>query len=154
MACFTCMVTSHMFVKIWMRWSVALSFAFYRGKKHLWIVFSLKEPGDSDAPLYLGIPTLPLLCGGRPIYQRLSKEIPTLLMSHKSTREIPTLPLIQQRDWHLFSVSLTASAEANTYSALDWHCTRRIPSPVYRQRSFKDRSVLFIQIAMNNWSPN
>ena len=26
-----------------MRWSIALSSAFYRGRKHLWIVFSFKE---------------------------------------------------------------------------------------------------------------
>ena len=45
-------------------------------------------------------------------------------------REIPTLPLIQQRDWHLFSVSPTACAEPIAYSALDWHCTQRNPSPV------------------------
>ena len=86
--------------------------------------------------------------------QTLSKEIPTLLTSLKSTRKIPTLPLTQQRDWHLFSVSPTACTEPNTYSALDWHFTQRIPSPVDRQQSsFKDRSVLFIQIAMNYWSP-
>ena len=48
----------------------------------------LKVPGDTDTPLYQrsqGIPTLPLLCGGRPLCQMLSKEIPTLLTSHKST---------------------------------------------------------------------
>ena len=32
-----------------------------------------------------GVPTLPLLCGGRPLFQRPSKEIPTLLLTHKST---------------------------------------------------------------------
>ena len=40
MARFTCIVTSQVFVEIWMRWSIALSSAFYTGKKHLWIVFS------------------------------------------------------------------------------------------------------------------
>ena len=39
-ACFTCIVTSQVFVEIWMRWSIALSAAFYTGRKHLWIVFS------------------------------------------------------------------------------------------------------------------
>ena len=39
---FTCIVTSQMFVEIWMRWSIALSSAFYTGRKHLWIVFSFK----------------------------------------------------------------------------------------------------------------
>ena len=42
MARFTCIVTSQVFVEIWMRWSIALSSAFYRGRKHLWIVFSFK----------------------------------------------------------------------------------------------------------------
>ena len=40
MASFTCIVTSQVFVEIWMRWSIALSSAFYTGRKHLWIVFS------------------------------------------------------------------------------------------------------------------
>ena len=31
-----------MFVEIWMRWSIALSSAFYRGRQYLWIVFSFK----------------------------------------------------------------------------------------------------------------
>ena len=42
MAGFTCIVTSQVFVEIWMRWSITLSSAFYRGRKHLWIVFSFK----------------------------------------------------------------------------------------------------------------
>ena len=46
-------------------------------------------------------------------------------------REIPTLLLTQQRDCHLFSVSPTACAEPIAYSALDWPCTQRIPSPVH-----------------------
>ena len=37
---FTCIVTSQVFVKIWMRWSIVLNSAFYRGRKYLWIVFS------------------------------------------------------------------------------------------------------------------
>ena len=37
---FTCIVTSQVFVEIWMRWSISLSSAFYPGMKHLWIVFS------------------------------------------------------------------------------------------------------------------
>ena len=37
---FTCIVTSQVFMEIWMRWSIALSSAFYTGRKHLWIVFS------------------------------------------------------------------------------------------------------------------
>ena len=37
---FTCIVTSLVFVEIWMRWSIALIFAFHRDRKHLWIVFS------------------------------------------------------------------------------------------------------------------
>ena len=37
-SCFTCIVTSQVFVEIWMRWSISLSSAFYRGRKHLWIV--------------------------------------------------------------------------------------------------------------------
>ena len=41
---FTCIVTSRVFVEIWMRWSIALSFAFYRGRKHLWVVFSFNCP--------------------------------------------------------------------------------------------------------------
>ena len=40
MAHFTCIVTSQMFVEIWMQWSIALSSAFYTGRKHLWIAFS------------------------------------------------------------------------------------------------------------------
>ena len=40
MASFTCIVTSQVFVEIWMRWSMALSSAFYRGREHLWKVFS------------------------------------------------------------------------------------------------------------------
>ena len=40
MARFTCIVTSQVFWKIWMWCSIALSSAFYRGRKHLWIVFS------------------------------------------------------------------------------------------------------------------
>ena len=40
MACFTCIMTSQVFVEIWMRWSKALSSAFYTGRTHLWIVFS------------------------------------------------------------------------------------------------------------------
>ena len=108
----------------------------------------LKVLGDTNTPLYLSghreIPTLPLLCGGRPLYQRPSKEIPTLILSHKST----ALPLIQQRDWHLFSVSLTAWT-CNTYSAVVWHCTQRIPSPVTETNTLKGCTVLFIQIAMN-----
>ena len=43
MACFTCIVTSQVFMEFWMGWSIALSSAFYRGKKHLWIVFSFNE---------------------------------------------------------------------------------------------------------------
>ena len=40
-SCFTCIVTSHVFVNIWMQWSRTLNSAFYRcGKRHLWIVFS------------------------------------------------------------------------------------------------------------------
>ena len=39
---FTCIVTSQVFVEIWMRWSMALSSAFYRGREHLWKVFSFK----------------------------------------------------------------------------------------------------------------
>ena len=42
MARFTCILTSHVFVEIWMRWSIALSSAFYTGRKHSWIVFSFK----------------------------------------------------------------------------------------------------------------
>ena len=42
MARFTCIVTSQVFVKIWMRWRITLSSVFYRGTKHLWIVFSFK----------------------------------------------------------------------------------------------------------------
>ena len=42
MARFTCIVTSQVFVEIWMRWSIALSSAFYRDREHLWIVFSFK----------------------------------------------------------------------------------------------------------------
>ena len=30
-------------MEIWMRWSIALSSAFYTGRKHLWIVFSFKD---------------------------------------------------------------------------------------------------------------
>ena len=37
---FTCIVTSQVFVEIWMRWSIALSSAVYTGTKHFWIVFS------------------------------------------------------------------------------------------------------------------
>ena len=37
--------------------------------------------------------------------------------------------LKQQRDCHLFSVSPTACTEPNTYLALVWHCTQRIPYP-------------------------
>ena len=43
MARFTCIVTSQVFVEIWMRWSIALSSAFYTGRIHLWIVFSFKS---------------------------------------------------------------------------------------------------------------
>ena len=43
MARFTCIVTSQVFVEIWMRWSITLSSAFYTGRKHLWIVFSFKD---------------------------------------------------------------------------------------------------------------
>ena len=32
---FTCIVTSQMFVKIWMQWSIALSSAFYRGRENI-----------------------------------------------------------------------------------------------------------------------
>ena len=42
MASFTWIMTSQVFVEIWMRWSIALSSAFYTGRKHLWIVFSFK----------------------------------------------------------------------------------------------------------------
>ena len=43
MAHFTCIVTSQVFIKIWMQWSIALSSAFQRGReKHSWIVFSFK----------------------------------------------------------------------------------------------------------------
>ena len=42
MAHFTCVLTSQVFVEIWMQWSIALRSAFYRGRKHLWIVFSHK----------------------------------------------------------------------------------------------------------------
>ena len=42
MARFTCIMTSQVFVEILMWWSIALSSAFYRGRKHLWIVFSFK----------------------------------------------------------------------------------------------------------------
>ena len=31
---FTCIVTSQVFEEIWMRWSIALSSAFYRSRKH------------------------------------------------------------------------------------------------------------------------
>ena len=69
-------------------------------------------------------------------------------------REIPTLPLTQQRDWHLFSVSPIACAEPIAYSALDWHCTQRNPSPVDKQqRSFKWLSFTH-EVAMNHWYTN
>ena len=42
LARFTCIMTSQVLVEIWMRWSIALSSAFYTGIKHLWIVFSFK----------------------------------------------------------------------------------------------------------------
>ena len=48
MARFTCIVTSQVFVEIWMRWSIALSSAFYTGKKHLWIVFSFKNRSEQQ----------------------------------------------------------------------------------------------------------
>ena len=41
---FICIETLQVFVEIWMRWSIALSSAFYRGRKHLWVVFSFKIP--------------------------------------------------------------------------------------------------------------
>ena len=44
MARFTCIVTSQVFVEIWMRWSIVLSSAFYTGRIHLWIVFSFNMP--------------------------------------------------------------------------------------------------------------
>ena len=44
MARFTYMATSRVFVEIWLRWSIALSFAFYRGRKHLWVVFTFNCP--------------------------------------------------------------------------------------------------------------
>ena len=43
LARFTCIMTSQVFVEIWMRWSIALSSAFYTGRKHLWIVFSFNR---------------------------------------------------------------------------------------------------------------
>ena len=59
MARFTCIVTSQVFLEIWMRWSIALSSAFYRGKKNLWIpvVFSFKPQSlvalhDHASPLH------------------------------------------------------------------------------------------------------
>ena len=108
----------------------------------------LKVLGDTNTPLYLSghreITTLPLLCGGRPLVKGRPIRYQHSFMSHKST----TLPLIQQRDWHLFSVSLTAWT-CNTYSAVVWHCTQRIPSPVTETNTLKGCTVLFILIAMN-----
>ena len=43
LARFTCNVTSQVSVEIWMQWSIALSAAFYTGRKHLWIVFSFNN---------------------------------------------------------------------------------------------------------------
>ena len=53
MARFTCIVTSQVFVKIWMRWSIARSSAFYTGRKHLWIVFSFNWPWCSSVVQHL-----------------------------------------------------------------------------------------------------
>ena len=53
MARFTCIVTSQVFVEIWMRWSIALSSAFYTDRKHLWIVFSFKNCDLSALRLHL-----------------------------------------------------------------------------------------------------
>ena len=109
----------------------------------------LKVPGDTNTPLYQrsqGIPTLPLQCGGRPLYQRPSKEIPTLLISHKSTPEDTNTPvnsaerltLVQRqpyrlcRTYRLFSSRLTLHTEESLSSRL-------------QQTSFNDRSVIFIQ---------
>ena len=36
MSCFACIVTSQVFVKSWMQWSIALSFAFYRGRENIY----------------------------------------------------------------------------------------------------------------------
>ena len=74
---------------------------------------------------------------------RIGRGLPSVIMSHKSTQVITTLPLTQQRDWHLYSVNPTAWAEPNTYSALAWHYTQRILSPVYKQqRSLKSISYI------------
>ena len=54
MARFTCIVTSQVFVEIWMRWSIALSAAFYTGRKHLWIVFSFNSQIFSVKRPFLG----------------------------------------------------------------------------------------------------
>ena len=91
---------------------------------------------------YQGIPT-PLSTSGHREYQlfpyyaavdHFIKDRPRRyqhsLYRTSLPRKIPTLPLTQQRDWHLFSVSPTACAEPIAYSALDWHCTQRNPSPV------------------------
>ena len=106
---------------------------------------------------YQGIPTplstsghreyqnLPLLCGGRPLYQRPSKEIPTLLMSHKSTpgdtntpvNTAERLTLVQRqpyrlcRTYRLFSSRLTLHTEESLSSRL-------------QQTSFNDRSVIIM----------
>ena len=75
-----------------------------------------RSQGDTNSPL---------LCGGRPLYQMLSKEIPTLLMSHNSTpgdtntpvNTAERLTLIQRqpyrlcRTYRLFSFRLTLHTE-------------------------------------------
>ena len=104
----------------------------------------LKVPGDTNTPLYQrsqGIPTLPLLCGGRPLCQRPSKDIPTLLISHKSTpgdtntpvNTAERLTLTQRqpyrfcRTYRLFSFRLTLHTEDSL-------------SGRQQERSFNDRS--------------
>ena len=42
MAHFTCIVTSQVFVKIYMQWIISLSSAIYRGRENIWIVFTFK----------------------------------------------------------------------------------------------------------------
>ena len=110
---------------------------------------------DTNTSLYLSghreIPTSPLTTRRSTTFSKaVQGDTNTPLCRTSLPGRYQTLPLTQQRDWHLLSVSPTACAEPNTYSALDWHCTQRIPSPVDTQK----RSFKVYVIAMNHWSPN
>ena len=84
------------------------------------------------------IPTLPLLCGGRPLI-RICSRYQNSTVKDTNTPVYPgdtNTPVNTAERLHLFSISPTACAEPNTYSH----------SPVDRQQwSFDDRSVLMSQ---------